>query len=99
MEVLHLIFLVCICPVDIKGFTTKIVLLRVCMLEFTRDFDTTAVRGLTMFIGWEKFSESISHLQFAIECPTEESLIGVQRAICHRMSCSWRVRVISIFIW
>ena len=99
MEVLHLIFLVCICPVDILGFASNIVLQWVSVLDFTSDFDTTTVRRLTMIIGWEKFSESISHLQFAIECPTEESLTGVQRAICHRMSCSWRIRVISIFIW
>ena len=77
MEVLHIIFLVCVCPINFRGSTPNIVLLWVCVLEFTRDFDTTAVGGLTMLIGWEEFSKSISHLQFAIEGPTEESLIRV----------------------
>ena len=53
---------------------------------------------LSMIVRRKNLSESVAHLEFAIESSAKESLVRVEASVFHGMSCCWRVAVVKILI-
>ena len=98
MEVLHFIFLVCVCPIYFIRISTQIIRWRIGMLNFAHNLLWRVVSWLSVFISREHPCKSVSHLQFTIEGSSEECLIWVKRTIAHGMSCSRGQIVVWILI-
>ena len=90
MEMLHFIFLVCPSSINFVRFAAQIVLVWPLVDLLALNLLWRELRRQAMVIRRENLRKRVPHLQLAIECAPEESLIRVKGAVTHCMLCSWR---------